>query len=365
MKKQLLLAVLLCFLTGCAVKNDTAITPAQASQSESAIVGVCLPDETDPYWASCGALLDKELQSLGYTTQLCYGRSDVLLQAQQVRDLQTQGVSCMIVAGIDSVGLTDALADAHRGGIPVIALDRMLMDTEAVELCVSFDYKAIGEAMGRFIEEELALDSAGQEGRSHTIEFFMGSPDDPNAPTVHQGVLSVLQSYLGSGVLTCPSGRTSFEDAWILREVSDKAGQTLVKYLDQYYTDKEPFPQIICTGSDALAEGCIQVLQQRACPVTQWPLITGQGNTADYVAGKKQAMTVQKDLSQLAADCADAVGILLSDGTMPDGFAQTAVDNHAVSVPVRLCNFEVVLSPQEQDAQDSTIDEEQMETTQQ
>lgn len=352
MKKQLILAVLLCFLTGCTVANDTAITPAQETGPYFCTVGVCLPDETVPYWASCGALLEQALQAQGYTTQLYYGRSDVLLQAQQIRQLRSDGVSCLVVAGIDSVGLTNVLADVRNAGIPVIALDRMLMDTDAVQLCVSFDYKAIGEAMGRFIKEELALDTAAQEGRSHTIEFIMGSPDDPNAPAVHQGVLSVLQSYLGSGVLICPSGRIAFEDAWIMREVSGKAGQTLQKYLDQYYTDSAPFPQIICAGSDVLAQGCIEVLGQRKCPATLWPLITGQGNTAENVAEKKQAMTVQKDLSQLAADCADAVGILLADGDFPEGFAQTAADNHAVSVPVRLCNFEAVLSPQEQDSQE-------------
>lgn len=352
MKKQLILAVLLCFLAGCGAAPQARTATGAPTQSPQYTVGVCLPDEADPYWTACGSLLDRELTALGYKPQICYAGNDVLTQQQQIRQLQLQQVACLVVAGIDSVGLTDVLAEAHDAGVPVIALDRMLMDTKAVELCVSFDYKTIGKVMGRFIEEELALAAAGQEGRSHTIEFFMGSPDDPNAPVLHQGVLSVLQGYLGSGVLVCPSGRTAFEDAWILREVDDKAGQTLTKYLDQYYTAKNAFPQIICAGSDTLAQGCIQALQQRKCPATQWPLITGQGEAAEYVPSQKQAMTVQKDLSQLAADCADAVGILLTDGQLPEGFAQTTVDNHAVSVPVRLCGYEVVVGAREQDSQE-------------
>ena len=352
MKKRLIVAVLLCFLTGCAGAAETAQTMQTTDQAAACVVGICLPDESDPYWLACGEHLDTELKNLGYEPQISYAGNDVILQKEQIREFQTQKAACLVVAGIDSVGLTDVLADVRKADIPVIALDRMLMDTDAVSLCVSFDYKAIGEAMGKFIEEELALDTAGEEGRSHTIEFLMGSPDDPNAPVVHQGVLSALQSYLSSGVLTCPSGRTSFEDVWILREAGDKAEQTLLKYLDQYYATEESFPQILCAGSNTLAQGCIQALQQRNCSATQWPLITGQGDTGDSVAEKKQAMTVQKDLSQLAADCADAVGILLTDGQFPDGFAQTSMDNHAMTVPVRLCNFEVVLSPQEQDSQE-------------
>ena len=88
--------------------------------------------------------------------------------------------------------------------------------------------------------------------------------------------------------------------------------------------------------------------------MTRWPLITGQGNTADAVAAKKQAITVQKDISQLAADCAAAAGVLVSGGQLPEGFAQTAVNNHVVSVPVRLCDFEVVVSAREQDSQEES-----------
>ena len=365
MKKQLIIAVLLCLLTGCVAAPEAGSARMATTQPANCTVGICLPDESDPYWATCGSLLNKELESLGYIPELYYAQNDVLLQAQQVVQLQTQGVSCLVVAGIDSVGLTDALAQVYDAGIPVIALDRMLMDTDGVRLCVSFDYKAIGEAMGRHIERELALDTAQQEGRSHRVEFFMGSPDDPNAPILHQGILSVLQSYLGSGVLTCPSGRTAFEDVWILREAGGKAGETLLKYIDQYYTEKAPFPQIICTGSDALAQGCIQALEQRKCSATQWPLIVGQGNTPDNVTAKKQAMTVQKDLTQLAADCADAVGILIADGQLPEGFAQATVNNHAISVPVRLCDFEVVVSTQEQDGETGEILQEQTDPTEQ
>ena len=357
MKKLLTVAVLLCFLAGCAGTARVASSTPEMTQPVSARVGICLPDGEDSYWSSCGTLLEAALTELGCEPEVYYADNDVLLQAQQVTGLYTDGISCLVLAGIDSVGLESALADYAAAGIPVIALDRMLMDTPAVKLCVSFDYKAIGEAVGQHIEKELALDAARQEGRSYTVEFFMGSPDDPNAPTLHQGLMSVLQGYLSSGVLTCPSGRTSFEDTWVLKEDGIKAGESLTRYTEQYYSAKDQFPQIICTASDSMAQGCIAVLEEKQCPVTKWPLIVGQGIATDSVTAKKQAMTAQKDISQLVSDCAAAVSVLLTAGQLPEGFAQTAVNNHAVSVPVRLCPFYALTGVQEQDGQTESQEE--------
>ena len=351
MKKLMIAIVLLCLLAGCAGNERAASTPPETTQPTSVKVGICLPEETDPYWAFCGTSLQVALAKLGCEPEIYYAENNILLQAEQVTQLYRDGASCLILAGIDSVGLEAALADYAAAGIPVIALDRMLMDTPAVKLCVSFDYKAMGETMGRHIEKELALPSAQQEGRSHTVEFFMGSPEDPNAPDLHRGLMSVLQGYLSSGVLTCPSGRTSFEDTWVMKGDGVKAGENLRRYMEQSYAEKAPFPQIICTASDSLAQGCIAVLEETQCPVTQWPLIVGQGIATDSVNAQKQSMTVRKDAAQLISDCVAAVSVLLTDGQLPEGFAQLAVNNHAVSVPVRLCPAYEVTGTQEQNGE--------------
>lgn len=350
MKKPLIFLLLFCFLTGCAANSREADRTAPAAEPTlppDLTVGICLPDENDPYWAQCGQLLQQELTFIGWQTVIRYGNNDVLLQQTQIRELYDQQVSCLVLACVDSVGLEDVLADYHAAGIPVIALDRMVMDTPAVSACVTYDYKAIGEAMGRYVERELVLTTAQQSGRSHTVEFFMGSPDDPNALAIHQGITAVLQPYLGSGVLTCPSGRTSFEDSWVLREDGEKAGENLKRYLEKYY-EENTFPQILIAASNPLAQGCMDVLEDLNCPATQWPLITGHGWQSNSVATNRQAMTVEKDLQQLTADCVTAMRMLLTNGCLDQGFAQSEADNHARFVPVRLCGFEVLVHSQEQ-----------------
>ena len=352
MKKQLIFVLLLCFLSGCAATELPAATTQQTLPPDQTI-GICLPDASDPYWTECGALLQQELTSIGWNAEILYADNDILLQAEQLNELYAKNVSCLILGCVDSVGLEDALADYHTAGIPVIALDRLVMDAPAVAVCVSYDYRAIGEAMGRHVEGELSLTTAQQSGRSHTVEFFMGSPEDPNAHALHQGLMSVLQPYLGSGVLTCPSGRISFEDVWVLHGDGEKAGENLQRYLEKYYENS--FPQIICAASDPIAQGCIRLLEAQNCPVTQWPLITGQGWQTDSVATNRQAMTVRKDVQQLAANCVTAVRMLLTNGQLDQGFAQTEADNHAWLVPVRLCEFEVVVHNLEQTGEEEPL----------
>ena len=84
------------------------------------------------------------------------------------------------------------------------------------------------------------------------------------------------------------------------------------------------------------------------CPVTQWPIITGQGWQTQNVTKHLQAMTVQKDTRQLVTNCVSAVQMLLTYGQLSQDFAQSTADNHARSVPVRYCGFEMMIHLQEQ-----------------
>ena len=94
---------------------------------------------------------------------------------------------------------------------PVIAYDRLLMDTDAVSYYATFDNKAVGTLMAQYVEENMNLATAEAEGRTYTVELFMGSPDDNNAYFVYDGIMEVIQPYLDNGVLVCKSGQIDFE----------------------------------------------------------------------------------------------------------------------------------------------------------
>nr|WP_294442746.1 substrate-binding domain-containing protein [uncultured Blautia sp.] len=139
------------------------------------------------------------------------------MQVSQLENYVGKGVDCLVIAAIDSGVLVNAESQAKEAGIPIIAYNRLLMDTDAVSYYATFDNKGVGTVIGNYIKENKDLDAAREAGESYTIEFFMGSPDDNNALFLYNGIMEVLQEYLDDGTLVCKSGRTSFEDTCILR----------------------------------------------------------------------------------------------------------------------------------------------------
>ena len=85
--------------------------------------------------------------------------------------------------------------------------------------------------IAEYIVKAKNLETAKQENRSYSIEFFMGSPDDNNALFLYNGIMEVLQPYLDNGVLVCKTGRTSFQDTCILRWSQETAQQWAENYL--------------------------------------------------------------------------------------------------------------------------------------
>lgn len=146
----------------------------------------------------------------------------------------TNGTNCLVVAAVDTGTLANVLAQAKAQQIPVIAYDRLLMDTDGVSCYVTFDNKRVGNLMGKYVENTLGL----AEGKGpYNIEFFAGSPDDNNAHLVNEGAFEVLQPYLDKGQLVCPSGQTSFDSICTLRWSQEIAQRRMEDLIAGYYTD--------------------------------------------------------------------------------------------------------------------------------
>ena len=343
----LLMAVLCIFpLAACGKggaqpgESTSTITPAQPADSK--IVGISVPNNTDPRWTEETAALSQLLESEGLTAAVEYAQDDVSLQATQIQALIDRPVGCLVIAAIDSLALADVLLVAKQSGIPVIAYDRLLMQTDAVTHYVGCDYQAMGEAMANHIVKAKQLENAQAEGRSHTIEFFMGSPEDNNAVLLYTGILQVLQPYLDCGVLVCRTGRTAFEDVCIQNWSKDLAKTQCQTYLATHYTDAPP--QILCGASDEIADGCRAALEDAGItPGDLWPVITGQGAQEDAtqrLATGQQSLTVRKQLSELPAICHEAV--LSALGIARGDWDDTVCHNGSVSIPARYCAFTLI-----------------------
>lgn len=316
---------------------DAAADDAAAATTEGGKIGVAMPTQSSERWINDGANMKAKLEELGYEVDLQYAEDDVQMQVSQIENMIAAGAQCLVIASIDSSALVNVEAQAKAAGIPIIAYDRLLMDTDAVSYYASFDNKGVGTAIANYIVEAKDLPAAQEAGESYTIEFFMGSPDDNNAVLLHEGIMEVLQPYLDDGTLVCKTGRTSFEDTCILRWSQEQAQKNCEDYLTGFYADEKL--DIACSAFDGFAYGIKSALQGAGYTAEDWPLVTGQD--AELMACKNildgtQTATIYKDTRLLADKCVTMVEAVMK-GTEPEINDTTTYDNGVIVVPSYLC----------------------------
>ena len=362
MKKKLLsillaTAMIASVLAGCGAKEEAAAPAADAPVAEAEAdapaaeeaapageqtgagktVAIAMPTQSSERWINDGANMKSQLEALGYEVLLQYAEDDVQAQVSQIENFVAQQVDCIVIAAVDSGALTTVEASAKAAGIPIIAYDRLLMDTDAVSYYATFDNKGVGTAIGNEIVAQAKLDEVKAAGESLTVEFFMGSPDDNNALFLYNGLMEVLQPYLDDGTLVCKSGRTTFEDTCILRWSQETAQQWCENYLASFYADEDL--DICATAFDGFAYGCRAALENAGYTAENWPIISGQD--AELMACKNilngtQTFSIYKDTRLLAEKCVTMIEAVLN-GAEPEINDTEQYNNGVITVPSYLC----------------------------
>ena len=320
-----------------AAENDApAATEAPAAEQvgEGKVVGIAMPTQSSERWINDGNNMKSQLEAKGYEVILQYAEDDVQMQVSQIENMVAQQVDCLVIASIDSVALTGVEAQAKAAGIPVIAYDRLLMQTDAVSYYASFDNEGVGRAIAEYVEAKLDLANTTE---TYTIEFFMGSPDDNNAVLLYNGIMKVIQKYLDNGTLVCKTGKVAFEDNCTLRWSQETAQKNCEDALAGFYAEEDL--DICMTAYDGLAYGCRSALEGAGYTAENWPIITGQD--AELMAVKNiisghQTMSIAKDTRTLAAKCVTMVQAVL-EGKEPEINDTETYDNGVFVVPSYLC----------------------------
>ena len=351
MKKKILgallsVAMVATMLVGCGSNNASAPaadapaaekteekTDAPAAEANGKKVGVAMPTQSSERWIKDGANMKEQLEALGYEVDLQYAEDDVQAQVSQIENMIAAGVNCLVIASIDSSALVNVEKQAKDAGIPVIAYDRLLMDTDAVSYYATFDNKGVGTAIGKYIVDNAGLDPANPQ----TIELFMGSPDDNNAHMLYAGLMEQIQPYLDDGSLVCKSGQLDFDSNNTLRWDQQTAMKRCEDLLTRYYADEEL--DICATAYDGLAYGCMAALEGAGYTEANWPLITGQDAelmATKHIISGKQTMSIAKDTRILASKCVTMVQAVL-EGAEPEINDTEQYNNNVIVVPSYLC----------------------------
>lgn len=307
---------------------------ASAALAEGKI-GVAMPTQSLQRWNQDGDNMKKSLEAAGYEVNLQYANNEVALQVSQLENMILDGVNVLVVASIDGSALGTVLADAKAAGIPVIAYDRLIMETDAVSYYATFDNYMVGTIQGKYMEEALGL--ATLEGTVN-MEFVGGSPDDNNARYFFQGAYDVISPYIEAGKVIVPSGQTTFEA--IATKAWDPANSQarMDNLIAAHYSDGTKLDAVLCSN-DSTALGVTNALIGAGFEKENFPFITGQDcdipNMKNIIAGY-QSMSVFKDTRTLADKVVGMVDAIMQ-GTEPEINDTESYDNGTGIIPTYLC----------------------------
>lgn len=313
-----LLLILAATLSGCGSTEEKVKT-----------VAVCFPNTTSS-WQRNGDSLKKLLEEDNFNVHIQFSAT-VEEQQTQVKEAIAKNPDCLVIGAIDSAAFVDVLKDAQNKKIPVIAFDRILLNTDAVSYYASFDNGAIGDGMGEYIAAALNLKNG--EG-PYNIEFFAGGPSDKNAHIFFENTMKILEPYLRNGQLVCRSGQTTFEAVAVSDWNSANARPRINDLLNRYYSDA-PL-QVVLSPNDDIAGVILGEIEKAGKP---YPVISGlDGDPAAFerIKAGKQTFTISKDPDVLTAKCVRMIKAVV-EGTQPDINDVTNYDNGVKIVPAYLC----------------------------
>jgi len=317
-------------LAVCGAMIAAMAVPAYA---EGEKIGVSMPTKDLQRWNQDGANMEEQLKDAGYEVELQYASNDPATQLNQIKTMIGNGADVLVIAAIEGDSLGEALDMAAEYEIPVIAYDRLLMNSDAVSYYATFDNYMVGTVQGTYVKDTLDLDNA--EG-PFNIEFTAGDPGDNNAGYFFAGAYDVLSPYIEEGKLVVPSGQVEFAEVATPQWKTDEAQNRAENILSSYYADGTELDAWVCSN-DSTALGVETALA--ANYDGEYPIVTGQDcdieNVKNMLAGK-QSMSVFKDTRTLASQVVKMVGQILNGEEVDVNDTET-YDNGVIVVPSYLC----------------------------
>lgn len=287
-------------LTGCSSNSrSTAASSAGSSAAAKgfaadATIGVALPQKTSENWVLAESLFNDDLKAAGFKPLVQFANGGVTEQQNQISSMVEQKAKVIVVGAIDGSQLGSQLKDAKSSGATVIAYDRLLKNTDAVDLYIAFDNYKVGQLQGQALLDGL---KARKGNGPYNIELIAGSPDDANSAPFFNGAMSVLEPKIKDGTLVVPSGQTTIEQVSTQGWKAENAQKRMDTILAGTYTDKKL--DGILSPNDTLGRAAMTSVKQAGKDL---PVVTGQDSEVESVksimAGE-QYSTIYKDTREL------------------------------------------------------------------
>jgi D-xylose transport system substrate-binding protein len=174
----------------CSKKDEGApgATPA-AGAEKKILIGLSLDTLKEERWQRDRDLFVKAAEARGAKVLVQAANSDDALQNSQAENLLTQGVQVLVVVPHNAKTTATIVESAHKMGVPVIAYDRLISDSD-LDYYVTFDPVKVGE---------LQADYALRNRPKGNYVLIGGAPTDNNAALARKGQMSILQPAIDKG----------------------------------------------------------------------------------------------------------------------------------------------------------------------
>lgn len=316
-----------------ATEEAPSESAAASTESKGGKIGVAMPTKDLQRWNQDGANMEQQLKDAGYEVDLQYASNDIATQVSQIENMISSGDQVLVIASIDGDSLGTVLAQAKEANIPVIAYDRLIMNSDAVSYYATFDNYMVGTKQGEYIRDQLDLENAAGP---FNLEIFTGDPGDNNARFFYGGAMDVLKPYIDSGKLVVKSGQVDFDNVATANWATETAQSRMDAIISSSYADGTKIDAVLCSN-DSTALGVTNSLE--ANYTGEWPIITGQdcdiANVKNMIAGK-QSMSIFKDTRDLATQTVKMVDAIMQGTEAPVNDKET-YDNGTGVIPSYLC----------------------------
>jgi len=173
-------------LSACGGGATATSEPSSPSSAVSGSVGIVLPTKDEPRWIQDETRFNDALTAAGYDVEILFSQGDSAKEKANVESLIAKGIKVLILTPQDGAAAAAAAEAAHAAGVKVIAYDRLILNTNAVDYYVTFDSIAVGEAQGQYL-----IDHAS--GTGNPLYLYAGAASDNNAFIFFEGAWNVLQ----------------------------------------------------------------------------------------------------------------------------------------------------------------------------
>jgi D-xylose transport system substrate-binding protein len=303
----------------------TAATEAPATQAPTGgKIALLLPEtKTTRYETADKPDFEAKMQELCPDCQIIYSNAnqDATQQLSQAEAALTNGAQVLVLDPVDSAAAATIADKAKAQGVPVIAYDRLILNSDGVSYYISFDNQEVGK-----LQAQSLVDKLTQMGiQNPSIVMINGSPTDNNASLFKAGAHSVFDPLVQAGKLTIAKEYDTPD--WSPDQAQTEMQQALTALgnkVDGVYA-----------ANDGTASGAIAAM--KAAGLNPLPPITGQdaelAGIQRILAGE-QYMTVYKAIKPEADAAAQLAYDLLTNTSVPADMTNgKTVNNGTIDVP--------------------------------